>query len=409
MSSRTTRARSTSAGPDGQRTASPRPRFPLFDSLRAIAALSIFGFHIAASQRALNDPDFPWLGQLNVGVPIFFVVSGFLLYRPFVARRMQERPPPSSVGYAIRRALRIIPAYWVALTVITVWLGLQSQVFTVDGVVTYYGFLQVYDVSTIDGGIGQAWTLGVEVTFYAFLPLWAWAMRRRLGELWPLVALAAFGMVWKIVVLTTVFQSGDKNAFTWLVILPAWMETFAAGMALAVLSVWRTDRGYHPRWLQVVEDRPWLPWLVALLAFVAAGPHGWQGGEESQVMIQYELKTIVAAGLVMPAVFGDPARGWVRRVLAFPPLLWVGLVSYGFFLWHLAVIDKLQDGGVDDTLGVPLFTLIALVASLGIAALSWYVIERPSLRLARRLTGPTAQTRTLADDRAAVAAEARPS
>jgi peptidoglycan/LPS O-acetylase OafA/YrhL len=126
-------------------------------------------------------------------------------------------------------------------------------------VVTYYGFLQVYDVSTIDGGIGQAWTHGVEVTFYAFLPLWAWAMRRRLGELWPLVALAAFGIVWKIVVLATVFQSGDKNAFTWLVILPAWMETFAAGMALAVLSVWRTDRGYHPRWLQVVEDR-WRCW-----------------------------------------------------------------------------------------------------------------------------------------------------
>ena len=391
------------------RAMSDRPRFPLFDSLRAIAALSIFGFHIAASQLALNDPDFPWLGQLNVGVPIFFVVSGFLLYRPFVARRAQGRPAPSMRGYAIRRALRIIPAYWVALTVIAVWLGLQSQVFSVDGIVTYYGFLQVYDVSTIDGGVGQAWTLGVEVTFYAFLPIWAWAMRRRLGELWPLIALAAFGIVWKIVVLATVFQSGNKNAFTGLVVLPAWMETFAAGMALAVLSVWRTDRDYHPRWLRAVEERPWLPWLVALLAFAAVGPHGWQGGPESQVMIEYELKTIVAVGLVMPAVFGDPTRGWVRRVLAFPPLLWVGLVSYGFFLWHLAVIDKLQDGGVDDTLGVPLFTLVALAASLGIAAVSWYVIERPSLRLARRLTGPTAQTRTLADDRAAAAAEAPPS
>jgi peptidoglycan/LPS O-acetylase OafA/YrhL len=52
---------------------------------------------------------------------------------------------------------------------------------------------------------------------------------------------------------------------------------------------------------------------------------------------------------------------------------------------------------------------IALTASLGIAAASWYVVERPSLRLAHRLTGPTAQTRTLADDRAAVAAGARPS
>jgi peptidoglycan/LPS O-acetylase OafA/YrhL len=155
-----------------------------------------------------------------------------------------------------------------------VWLGLRARCSTVDGVVTYYGFLQVYDVSTIDGGIGQAWTHGVEVTFYAFLPLWAWAMRRRLGELWPLVALAAFGIVWKIVVLATVFQSGDKNAFTWLVILPAWMETFAAGMALAVLSVWRTDRGYPPA-LAAGGGGP-----VALLAFAAVGPHGWQGGEE---------------------------------------------------------------------------------------------------------------------------------
>jgi len=338
-------------------------------------------------------------------VPIFFVVSGFLLYRPYVARREQGGSGPAVGPYAVRRALRIVPAYWVALTLITVWLGLESQVFTVDGIVTYYGFLQVYDPSTIAGGIGQAWTLGVEVTFYAFLPLWAWAMRRRLGDLWPLVALAAFGILWKVVVLTWFFSP----SLTALVVLPAWMETFAAGMALAVLSVWRTDRGFHPRWMRVVEERPWLPWLVALAAFLAVGPHGWQGTEKTAVMVQYELKTVVAVGLVLPAVFGDPTRGWVRRVLGFPPLLWVGLVSYGFFLWHLAVITKLQDGGWDDKLGVPLFPLVALAGALAIAAVSWYALERPALRLARRLTGPTAQTRTLADDREAVAAEARPS
>jgi peptidoglycan/LPS O-acetylase OafA/YrhL len=386
-----------------------KPVFPLFDSLRAIAALSIFGFHIAASQGALNEADFPWLGQLNVGVPIFFVVSGFLLYRPFVARRLRREPAPATGPYALRRVLRIVPAYWVALTIVGIWLGLGSTLFSVDGVITYYGFLQVYDVDTITGGIGQAWTLGVEVTFYAFLPLWAWATRQRLGELWPLLALAAFGIAWKIVVLATVYQSGDKNAFTWLVILPAWMETFAAGMALALLSVWRTERGWRPGWVAAIEQRPWIPWLVALLAFVAVGPHGWQGGAETQVMIEYELKTVVAVGLVAPAVFGDPTRGWVRRVLAWPPLLWVGLVSYGFFLWHLAVIDKLKDGGWDDTLGLPLFTLAALAIALAIAAVSFYALERPIVRLGRRLTGPTAQTRTVADDRAAVAAEARSS
>jgi peptidoglycan/LPS O-acetylase OafA/YrhL len=382
-----------------------RPRFPLFDSLRAIAALSIFAFHVAASQRALNDPDFPWLGQLNVGVPMFFVVSGFLLYRPFVARREQGGAAPSVRSYAIRRILRIVPAYWVALTIITLWLGLQSRVFTLDGVVTYYGFLQVYDPTTIAGGIGQAWTLGVEVTFYAFLPLWAWAVGKRVTDLWPLALLASFGIAWKVVVLTT-FPSTN---LTPLVVLPAWMETFAAGMALAVVSARQTDRGIRPRWTKLIEERPWVPWLVALAAFAAIGPHGWQGGEKSAVMIQYELKTVVAVGLVLPAVFGDPARGWVRRVLGFPPLLWVGLVSYGFFLWHLAVIEKLQAGGLDDTVGAPLFTAIALGVALAIAAVSWYALERPALRLGRRLTGPTAQTRTLADDREAVIAETRSS
>jgi peptidoglycan/LPS O-acetylase OafA/YrhL len=385
----------------------PRPRFPLFDSLRAIAALSIFGFHIAASQRALNDPDFPWLGQLNVGVPIFFVVSGFLLYRPFVAARLRGSARPALVPYAVRRVLRIVPAYWVALPLITLWLGREDQVFTASGVFTYFFFLQLYDASTITGGIGQAWTLGVEVSFYVFLPIWAFVVRRLPGELRPIAVLALIGIVWKVVVLNTAFSSGSSAAFPLLIALPAWLETFAGGMALAVLSVWVTDRGWRAGWVRVVEERPWVPWLIALLAFAAVGPHGWQGGNESQVMIEYELKTVVAIGLVLPAVFGEPTRGWVRRVLGFPPLLWVGLVSYGFYLWHLAVIEKLQEGGWDDKLGVPLFILVALAGSLAIATVSWYCLERPILRLGRRLAGPTVQTRTLADDRAAL--EARPS
>jgi peptidoglycan/LPS O-acetylase OafA/YrhL len=379
--------------------------FPLFDSLRAIAALCIFAYHIAASQNAIGGT---WLGNLNVGVPIFFVVSGFLLYRPFVARRVEGRPRAPVRRYAIRRVLRIVPAYWVALTLITIWLGLQSQVFTLHGVVTYYGFLQVYDTSTIAGGIGQAWTLSVEVAFYVLLPLWAIAISRVRSELWPVAALALAGIAWKLVVLATQFKAGNAF-FPLLVAFPAWLETFAAGMALAVISVWATERGWRPRAMGIVERHAWLPWLVAALAYTALCVRGWQGGTRAQVLVDYELKTVVALGLVLPAVIGDPTRGWVRRVLAFPPLLWVGLVSYGFFLWHLAVITQLHRWGVDDDAGIPLFTLAALGGSLAIAAVSWYALERPALRLGRRLTGPTAQTRTLADDRAAVAADTSPS
>jgi peptidoglycan/LPS O-acetylase OafA/YrhL len=111
-----------------------------------------------------------------VGVTIFFVISGFLLYRPFVLAQLQEERLPRVRSYAVRRFLRIVPCYWVALTVVALVLGLDD-VFTASGIPTYYGFLQAYSDDTFAGGIGQAWTLCVEVAFYAFLPVWAVFMR----------------------------------------------------------------------------------------------------------------------------------------------------------------------------------------------------------------------------------------
>ncbi len=90
------------------------PRYPLVDAIRAIAALSVLVFHAAnAAYTAVPDQD--WLGavlaRFNVGVPIFFVISGFLLYRPFVAARLGGRAAPRVRDYARRRVLRLVPAY----------------------------------------------------------------------------------------------------------------------------------------------------------------------------------------------------------------------------------------------------------------------------------------------------------
>ena len=96
-----------------------------------------------------------------------------------------------------------MPAYWVALTIIAIWLPV-SGVFTAEGIVTYYGFLQAYDPDTITGGIGQAWTLTVEVSFYALLPLLVLAVRRLPGrvvrsEIALVLSLFAAGVIWKAV------------------------------------------------------------------------------------------------------------------------------------------------------------------------------------------------------------------
>ena len=116
--------------------------------------------------------------QLQFGVALFFLISGFLLYRPFVAARLRGEPMPFVGAYAWRRFLRIVPAYWVALTATA--LLLKPEVF--DHAVRFYAFGQVYSFEHALGGLAVAWSLCVEVSFYVTLPLWAMAARRLPGE-----------------------------------------------------------------------------------------------------------------------------------------------------------------------------------------------------------------------------------
>src|SRR3954468_24014324 len=93
-------------------------RFPLFDPLRAFAAISILFVHVAIFTDGFGDS---WHGRivshLDIGVPFFFLLSAFLLYRPFVAARREGRDRPAFSGYAKRRFLRIAPACWAVLLI----------------------------------------------------------------------------------------------------------------------------------------------------------------------------------------------------------------------------------------------------------------------------------------------------
>src|SRR5215467_11624820 len=119
-------------------------RFPLFDSLRAIAAISVLAFHAGIVSGLLSSGSWlkPYAARLDVGVSVFFLISGFLLYRPFTRARLLGESQPQTGAYAWRRFLRIVPAYWVALTIITICLGLP-RVFSAAGIPIYYGFGQI--------------------------------------------------------------------------------------------------------------------------------------------------------------------------------------------------------------------------------------------------------------------------
>lgn len=369
-------------------------RYPEVDALRAFAAIAVLGTHVAVFAGA----DYPgsevgrFAQRLEVGLTIFFVISGFLLYRPFVAGRVAGKPGPGTVAYGWRRVLRIAPAYWVALTVTAVVLS-RDEVFA-SGTAPYYYLLgQTYSGETLSGGLTQAWTLTVEVAFYAFLPLWAWLMQRAGGtslraELAGLLVLVVISEAWKGVVLAG--TDPQQVVITpMLIALPAYFDQFALGMALAVLTV-RLQRGDPPRAVRVVDGVPWLPWLVALVAFwvvstrIGIGDEFFEPFTPAQYLARHWLYALIGVCVVLPAVVGTPGRGVVRRLLAHPVLAWLGLISYGIYLWHLTMLSLLEKAGIRDVGPAYLTWPLAGLATAVIAgAASWYLVERPALSLKR--------------------------
>jgi peptidoglycan/LPS O-acetylase OafA/YrhL len=394
---------SRQAAPDAVAPPPGNPRFPLFDGLRAIAAGSIVITHVAAiTSFNYGNPLGAYTARLNMGVAFFFVISGFLLYRPFLAARFAGRPAPRIRDYARRRVLRIFPAYWVALTILAATVGLCG-VFTGDWWI-YYLLLQNNSKATTLCGIGAAWSLTIEAAFYVALPLWALLMARvqrgRPGRTMvriEVAALLAISLV-AIGVRTWAFAAYEGQSQVDISLLGN-ADWFAYGMGMALASVVLAGRERESRIVRVVSDHAWVPWaLAAFLWWLDSTQLGMSRVlppvyDDGQWLAEHLIFPLVGCLLALPAAFGDPRRGLPRRILGHPVLAWVGLVSYGLFLWHQPLmVPIIQHGGDDLFPGMPFLSALLTVGliSLAIAAASYYVVERPILRYKDRRRPPPA-------------------
>jgi peptidoglycan/LPS O-acetylase OafA/YrhL len=311
-----------------------------------------------------------------------------------VAARLGRGDPPLTRAFAWRRFLRVAPPYWLALCVIGVWLGMPG-VFTPEHAPLYFGFAHIYSRDTLSvNAMPQAWSVCVEVSFYVFLPLYAALLRRVRGglraELVAAGVLFAFSLAYKLLVFTQ-GPVTDGPLLPWRLALPEYLDYFAIGIALAAISV-----GPLPRALRVVERRPWLPWLGALALFLVVSKGiGLTGSvhdhvTEARSLARHYLYGAIALCVLLPALIGDPRHGLVRRLLGWRPLLWVGLVSYAAYLYHVAVLEQLASwdfgSGADDVSPYHGFPA-GLAGALLIAAVSWYAFERPVLSLKRLVGG----------------------
>jgi peptidoglycan/LPS O-acetylase OafA/YrhL len=381
--------------------------FPLLDGYRAIAAFMVLTTHVAFNTGEIRTPVLgPLLGRMDFGVTLFFLLSGFLLYRPWARAAMTATSGPAVGGYALRRAARILPAYW-AMVIFTLLLLPEIQPVRWQAWPVHLGLLHIYVPGFTLEGLTQTWSLATELAFYILLPVIAWIAGRRgrgnpdASARFQLTVLAVAVLIaWTFTILRVTGALGSSTITGYW--LPGFLDWFAIGMAAAVIQV-RLSKGGAPAWMlsvrQVAQATGWCLVIAAGLAVIAAtpiaGPLTFDPAEPNSLVIKHVLYGVIAAFLLLPGFLGIgdtsdgvPPHSWWAAILANPIVVYLGTISYGVFLWHLVLLRFIQNA-----MGLQVFSggfwivwPLVVLASIAVASASWFILERPILAWAHRRT-----------------------
>jgi peptidoglycan/LPS O-acetylase OafA/YrhL len=326
----------------GVESVSKAERVASLTGIRAVAALCVMATHAAYTTGKYTHG---YVGlvysRLEIGVPIFFVLSGFLLFGPWVRAAAQDRPPPSVGRYGWHRVRRIVPAY--AVTVVVAYIVYHYRTAGPNPGHSWSGLLRNltltqaytdnYLYSYLHQGLTQMWSLAVEVAFYVVLPLLTYLLlavlcQRRWQPRLLLTGLAALSLItpaWLVLVYTTKwFPDGAR---LW---LPTYFAWFIGGMMLAVLQVMGL-RTYAAVCLP----------LALICYLIVSTPIGGEPTTSPaklwEALAKSAFYAVIAALAVAPLALGN--RGWYARALASRPMVFLGEISYEIFLIHLIVME----------------------------------------------------------------------
>lgn len=337
-------------------------------------------------QGDLGSPDRSTLdtaiSQLRLGMPLFFVLSGFLIFRPFAAAIIDGRDRPDVRKYAIRRAARILPAYWVAILIpaaLLAWLD-HGQARPVEQLPIFLLFAQNYVDATSQGLNPPTWTIVVEVSFYIAVPILAvllgWAMSRLSGSgsRRTVLTVVCIGLlVLGAYVLGQCAINGPNHSPLKDSLLGR-LNSFAAGMLVAVLIHGRTIRP-GTAFALVVGGSTLLLSEAVVRGYSLLAPTLRDQIVDTPASVGVAL---IIAGFALARIPGE-------IVLARGPLQWYGKLSYGLYLWHFPVIYVLRslDWWPPSLLGA---VVAVMVPATLLAMLSWSLLEKPAMEWARRRT-----------------------
>jgi peptidoglycan/LPS O-acetylase OafA/YrhL len=346
-----------------------------FDLIRLLAAMQVVVAHAIGHTELVHQLP-PWGKQvfdalmLLPGVPIFFVISGFLITQSF------ERNPADLKGYFWRRSLRIFPALWVCLIVTLVALGSfgflgADFVFSKNfgawlaGQVSFFQFYNPEHFRAFGIGVanGALWTITVELQFYLFVPIFHWLTRSG-GKAAAFLTSAIFLVSFAIHCVVD-HQTNGPGGFTGAPIaFKLLFVTLAPHLWMFMLGVM-----IHRKFEMF---RPWLEgkflWYLAAYVLFMTALHTLVDFRSVPFYLGYlPSRALMALGTIAAAY---SARSLSTRLLHGMDL------SYGTYLYHSVVINVFVELGWLSSLTAVIYVF---VVSIGVALLSWHGIEKPAL------------------------------
>jgi peptidoglycan/LPS O-acetylase OafA/YrhL len=373
------------------------------DGLRAVAAFMVLLFHVAANTGYLVRQDTPlsWLlSRGEIGVPIFFALSGLLLFRPWALRILEDAPTPRLGSYARKRGLRVLPAYWVVvvaaillhsrehLTDLWSWVSLLTLTYSYDPHPWWGGYLG-------PDGLGQIWSLTVEVAWYALLPATGLLLLRLAGTgpigtryrrlMYGLTGYAVISLAYTVVMFHT---SDEQLVSVW---LPRYLIWFAAGMAMSAVAVYARHHAPTARWTRTIAESWGMWWIAAALFYCLASTPLTGVSRMLSVSVwpaefHLGLYGMVAVCLIAPVAFAPAGHPAISAVLGNRVMAFLGKISYGVFLWQFVVISvwfTVTDHPAYTGNLLVDFPVCALL-TVGVATASYHLIEQPFVRLGTR-------------------------
>ena len=395
------------------------------DFIRAAACLTVLFHHLAQRMKWGHDLGFVegfrvFAAMGTFGVAMFFVLSGFLLARPFWLALDRGDQMPSLGTYALRRAARILPGFWLALTVTFILsftlfgarLDAELLLRFLSGVflVADWHWVTLFPVEVN----GPLWSISFEVTSYVLLPFCLAALflvRPLTGAgwqarlIWLVVIAAALVAHWLFV---TYYPIDDvRRGWDYGLIGGAkwWMPRYNPFGFFAMFAIGALAAGVQVRW---AGRRSWifdvlavagLAWGVLVIADMLAAKVDASGFGVLGVPYSFPWFHL-CIGLVLAAT---PSSVLVGRVLDNPVTRYLATISFGIYVWHYVVLELVRKywapdvdhGQMADPVKFVIVGGVITLTSIAVAHFSFHAIENPVIRWARGRERKSVDTATL--------------